>query len=240
MRGEASPMCIAVAGQMIGAEWRRIASQLLGGGQDRVCDVVRGGRVPPLIRYDGERVAVGGEPQHRLYEILSIDAVDPGRPKDQMARVRGSHRPFARQLGRAVDTDRRSGVVFPIGPFTPAGKNVVGRKMDDRRADPGCGRGHRAGASLVDCGSNLGLVLGLVDRGIGSGGDDDIRAGRLDRRMHARRVGKVEFRPSGSDDLEPRPTCGRLDQTADDLSLPAGNEYPHAVPVLATPSLSPA
>ena len=61
-----------------------------------------------------------------------------------------------------------------------------------------------AGAFAVDPKRHGLLGLGLVDRGIGGGVDDHVRARRLEPSEDGGAVGQVDRRPGERDDLELR------------------------------------
>lgn len=149
--GKAAPVGLALARQVIDAEGGEIpvGSQPRRRMQDRVGDVERGCRIAPLIGDDRDLVAVTGQPQHRLDEVLAEGAVDPGRAQDEVARVGRRHGRFAGELGGAVDAERRGRVGFDIGAVPGAVEDIVGRQVDDGNAEPRRGFGHLAGAGRV-------------------------------------------------------------------------------------------
>ena len=71
-------------------------------------------------------------------------------------------------------------------------------------ADLGGGRRDRPGAVSVDRMRALGFVLGLIDRRVGGGRDDDVGPCRRDRRIDRFGSREVELRAAGGDDFDAR------------------------------------
>ena len=103
---------------------------------------------------------------------------------------------LARLLAGAIDRGGIDGILLDIGAALAAVEDIVGRDMDQGRADglAGFGQGRRPVA--IDGEGELGLALGLVDGGVGGGVDHQI--GLLgDHRFTAQRRVCADRSPRG-------------------------------------------
>ena len=135
------------------------------------------GRATELVGDHRELVALTRQSQHRLQEILAVDAVYPRGAKDEVVRLRLAHARFAFGLGAAIDGERRDRIVLDIGAGFLAVENVVGGEVHERHAGVGTGSGEDGGPFDIGSARELGLVLGAIDRCVG-GGIDDKSSGR--------------------------------------------------------------
>ena len=102
-------------------------------------------------------------------------------------------RRITRGLAGAVGRERVDRVVLGVGGRLRAVEDIVGRKMDERRADLAAGVGERGRSVAIDGEGDLALCFGLIDRGIGAGVDDDARPHRDDRRLHVGGMAEIEL-----------------------------------------------
>ena len=163
---------------------------------ERGRDVLGGGRAAALVVDHADLVTGLGQPQHGLGEVGAMRGVDPGQAHCHSARVRGGDRLLAFELRLAIDAGRAGGVVLKIRPGLGPVEHEVGREVDKRGADLLRGFGGRSRPIAVERERGIGLALGPVDRGIGSGVDHDVRAMRGDGTTHAVRVGQIDRGPA--------------------------------------------
>ena len=133
--------------------------------------------------------------------------------------------PLAGELGPAVGAGRAGRIVLAVGSVEHPVEHVVGRQMQERRADSGRRLGDVAGALAIDRHGEVFLALGLVDRRIGGRVDHDVGPRRGDSGQDALPVFERDRRPAERDDLDPRP--GALDQGGRDLSFGPGDGDAH-------------
>ena len=105
----------------------------------------------------------------------------------------GADGALARLLAGAIDRGGIDGILLDIGAALAAVEDIVGRDMDQGRADglAGFGQGRRPVA--IDGEGELGLALGLVDGGVGGGVDHQI--GLLGDHRFPRSGGSCEIDP---------------------------------------------
>src|SRR3546814_16466035 len=123
------------------------------------------------------------------------------RISDWSSDVCSSDLGLARRLAAAIGIQRRDRIVLAVGAAFATIEDVVGGKVDERRAGGRAGLGEEAGAVAVHRHGPRFLTLGTVDGSVG-GAVDDGRVTRAQRpaqrraRSAARRVGK-EWGSSG-------------------------------------------
>ena len=72
-------------------------------------------RASRLVGDDAEFLALRGEAQHRLHEILAEGAVDPGGAQDRVVLGLRRHGLLAQELGRAIDSREAGRIVLAVG-----------------------------------------------------------------------------------------------------------------------------
>src|SRR5206468_2689813 len=86
-----------------------------------------------LIGNDGNLLSIGGEPQHRLHEVGSKWAVNPGGSQHQTLIVVRQYSSFAGKFRCSIDGYRMSRIVLDVWiRFQPV-EYIVGRKVNQRR-----------------------------------------------------------------------------------------------------------
>ena len=171
--GEVGPGRVAVGGDVVDAVRQEQDLTRRGG---EVADV---GRRPPLVVDDRDLVPLLAEPQHRTHEVVAGRAEEPRGADDPRPLAR---RGLAVELRPPVGGLRVRPVRLDVRLRASAVEDVVGREVDERRAESGDVRR----PADVDGGGALRVRLGAVDVRPGSGVKDDV--GRLEpgrrRQLH--------------------------------------------------------
>ena len=142
---------------------------------------VRAGGCADLVVDDGQAFALGRQAQHGPGEVAAARGIDPAGAQDQVPAAAGADEGLALQLGLAVDAQGAGGGLLVAGSIARAVEDIVGAVVHQ----PGAGLGRAARqhgrGGRVDRARQLGLALGLVDRGVRRGVDDQVRLDRRDR-----------------------------------------------------------
>src|SRR3546814_3614388 len=126
---------------------------------------------------------------HGLHEVGTRRAEHPGGPQDDVRRAGRPHGGPARRLAAAIGIQRRDRIVLAVGAAFATIEDVVGGKVDERRAGGRAGLGEEAGAVAVHRHGPSFLTLGTVDGSVG---------GAVDASSAERRAGKEWVRPGRS------------------------------------------
>ncbi|MCY1549886.1 hypothetical protein D9M68_860880 [compost metagenome] len=118
-----------------------------------------------------------------------------------MRTVDGLDRLLACQFAAAVDAEWVGPVVLVIRRGLTAVEHIVGGVMEQRHAEPGGFLGEDAGRRGVDCKSQFGLALGLVDGGVCGGIDDQLGAQFAHLLANLCRLGQVELFAAADDQV---------------------------------------
>ena len=173
-------------------------------------------RAADLVVDDGDLVALGAEPQHRVDEVAAVRAEQPRGADDRGAAARPRRRRARRRASSARrPSAARSAASSAYGSARVAVEDVVGRDVDDERAGLGR-RGATLPAPAPLIGGRRGLVgLGAVDVGPGGAVDHRVGLASRDGGAHGVGVGDVEVGPGEGDDLVAGARCGRHDVAAE-------------------------
>ena len=87
-----------------------------------------------LVGDDPDLISIASEPQHGAKEILSLGGIDPTGSQDHVVRRRGATA-SARELRATVEIYRRGRIVLAIGARRYAAEDIIGGKLNDRRAE---------------------------------------------------------------------------------------------------------
>ena len=148
------------------------------------------GRRAVLVAHHAQSVALSRETQHGAQKIRTARGIDPARAQQQQTRARFD-RQFAGPFALAISVERGAGVVLTPRRQSLAVKDVVSRVVHQPGTKAlGLARQH-AGRDGVDRLRQFGFALGLIDRRVGSGIDDDIGSDGTHRRRDTVRIGKV-------------------------------------------------
>ena len=101
---------------------------------DRAEVIGPGGRAA-LVVHDLVRVEFLHAPEHGEYEIVAMSAVEPGGADDPGFGVRRERSDFAVALREPVHARRIGRIVLPVRPISVAVEHVIGRNMNEARAD---------------------------------------------------------------------------------------------------------
>jgi hypothetical protein len=189
-----------------------------------------GGAADLVVDHD-HRAAALPEAQHRLDEVASVRAEEPGGANDEALPVDQRGCPLPRELGAAVRVDRIGIVGLAVGPAL-TGEDVVGRRIDDLGVHLRGGVGDEPGALRVDQ-RRVGLrLLGPVD--VGPGRAVDHRAGALagDDALDPGGVRDVEVVVRESDHLVAH-VLGDPDDIVAEHPVRAGDQDPHGIEMSA-------
>ena len=129
-------------------------------------------------------------------------------------------------LGAAIGGERIARIIGEVGALRCTVEDEVGRHMDEPAARPGHRLDHRRHCIGIDRAGKRLVGLGLVDRGVGGGVDDQF--GCLDhqsRREH-RQVGEIAVVDVDCVDIGPT-WRGPLKRAAK-LAVGAGDQHSHA------------
>jgi hypothetical protein len=140
-----------------------------------------GGRAD-LVVDDVQRVALGGQAQHRAREVAAARGVDPAGAQDQVAAAAGADQVLAFELGAAVDAQRPGRRVLVARRVAAAVEDVVGAVVQQPGARASAALRQHAGGGGVERARQVGLALGLVDGGVRGGVDDDLGRHLVDQR----------------------------------------------------------
>ena len=142
---------------------------------------VRAGGCADLVVDDGQAFTLGRQAQHGLGEVAATRGVDPAGAQDQVPAAAGADELLALQLGLAVDAQGAGGGLLVAGSIARAVEDIVGAVVHQPGAGLGRAARQHARGGGVDRARQLGLALGLVDRGMRRGVDDQVRLDRRDR-----------------------------------------------------------
>jgi len=191
-----------------------------GDGEDRLRKIAGRGRPPGLVVDDASLVALGAQPEHGLDEIGAERAVDPGRAQDQVLAVGGADGALAGFLAARIGALRIDLVLLLVRNAGGAVEHVVGGDVDEGQVRLRSLRGEHRGAVAVHLKGARLVALGLVDRGIGRGIDDDRRRVLGDCRGDCLRIANIGVAMGQCHHVVPAPGGG-LDQMEPDLAAGA-------------------
>ena len=143
------------------------------------------GRIAQLVGDDADLLARLGKPQHGADEIRAEGAMDPGGAQDHAVLRARRDQKLALEFRSAIGACRAGRVVLAIGPIEPPVEDIIGREMNEGNAKPRRRLGDMAGAVRIDAHRQIRLGFRLVDRRIGGGVDDRVRARGGERFEHA-------------------------------------------------------
>ena len=158
--------------------WMPVSLRALGELDQRAGEMAGPRRAADLVGHDGDLVALRAEREHRVDEVAAAGAEQPRRAHDRVRGVGRATRALARELRRAVDAERADGVGLEPRLALGAVEDVVGRDVDDQRADLAAAAGDVARARAVDRLGGRAVGLRAVDVGVGRAVDDGVRARR--------------------------------------------------------------
>lgn len=237
---EVVPRAYSLVREVVDARFGVELRRALGGvvfenGLDGPGQVIRIGRGSGLVEYDLQRRLRGGEVKHRLHEVATELAVEPGRAEDDVFASDGFDMLLAFEFGPTVDACGSSLLILAAGRVVGvSSEDIVGRDVDEQSAD----RLHGLGENLRSFGIELAaqgfVAFGLVYVGICRTVDNASNVvcpnGGFDG-CGVRHVEKHGSHPFGLDDVgEEKPVAVLLTDDAHlaaQLAVGARNQYVH-------------
>ena len=194
---------------------------------DQAPDCARQARGPSrradLVGHHAKLVTLLHQPNHGAHEIGAASLVDPGGAHQHVFRAQMI---LALGLGAAIGRLRIARRIRNIGRRGSAVEDIVGRNVDHLPAGLGHGFDHRGDGFGIDRAGEVFIALGLVDRSIGGGVQDQVGRFHRQPRTQHRHVGEIAVIDVDRVDLGP---CGREAlQGAAELTVRAGDQHPHA------------
>ncbi len=136
-------------------------------------------RAPALVVDERQRVALGGEAQHRAHHVRTVLAAHPRRAHDR--RVRAG-RALAGELRPAVHGQRVRGVAFVVRTVERPVEHVVGADREQVGADEFARLAYPSHRVGVGGERPVRIALAVVDRGPRRAVDHDVGSDRGDGR----------------------------------------------------------
>ena len=119
-----------------------------------------------LIRYDAQLVTFRCQAQDRFYEVFTAGPIKPTGAHDKIAlQARREDGFFPCQFRAAISAERVRRIGLKVGPRLIAGKNIVGRNMNEDSPHLSCGFSQVTGAGAIDLGRQLFMNFAVVDIG---------------------------------------------------------------------------
>ena len=138
-------------------------------------------------------------------KIRAVRAEEPGGAHDHAVGAALGDQPFAEQFRAPVGASRPGRIVLAVGAIERPVEHVVGRQLQQGRADPVGGFRHMARPLAIDGDGEALLRLRPVDGGIGGGVDHHVRPRGLKPIENSRAILEQEYAAAKQDDLERAP-----------------------------------
>ena len=190
------------------------------------------GGVADLIVDEAEVVAFADEAEHGGDHVVAVFSAYPRGAHGRGAAAEGGGFGLSGEFRSAVGAGRVDAVPFAVGTVEGSVEDVVGADLHEVAAVGVDGFGEPSDGEAVDEVGPLLLGFTGVDAGVGSAVDDSVRSGLGDGGVHTGSVGDVEPVATSGDDLVAGFGADARD-VASELSLGAGDEYPHQVLALS-------
>ena len=181
-------------------------------------------RVADLVVDEADLSPALGEAQQGLDHVLAVLAADPRRAGDRPAVV---DLELAAVLGPPVDRHRARSVPLGVGTDLRAVEHVVGRDVDDVRADPTGAVRDEPRRRAVHPVRELGLGLAAVDGGERRAVQHQVGPPGGEHAQHVVAVGQVVLGQVEPEHLVVTGGLEQCDELGAELSAGAGDDDPH-------------
>ena len=166
---------------------------LVDGGHDDRGEIGGIGGGANLVEDDSQFGLLLAETDHRLHEVVAIDAVEPCRADNHRVGAEFLHAELAGQFGAAIDAVGSRGIGLDIRGMVGAVEHIVGRHLDDAAPTLGHSGGQIGRSQGVEGGAEFLVALCLVDGGIGGTVHDAVDGIALHEIVNGQLVGDVQF-----------------------------------------------
>lgn len=200
--------------------------------QEGLGEIITKSRATKLVCNDTQTFNPGIHlPADRFDEVLPTEAIEPGRPHNQMI-GRPSSRPFSGQFCPAIGADWSHLIFLPIGPRCPPVEDVISGEMHEPQMMTRGGICEIANCFGIDTGSFFFCTFASIDGCKGGTIDQDIRLCRRHPLLHRSGITNIQEININTLKGDTAPGADFLDRPAQ-LSFVSGDQYlrHHATPL---------